>query len=70
MRSLKIVSGFARKDKANISDDDLVALRELAAIMQANNEAELGLAIENLFGLNSVPCFWANESTSTNPPHT
>ena len=41
------VHGFAKKDKANISDDDLVALRELAAIMQAYNEAELGLAIEN-----------------------
>ena len=41
------VHGFAKKDKANISDDDLVALRELAAIMQAYNDAELDRAIEN-----------------------
>jgi hypothetical protein len=41
------VHGFAKKDKANISDDDLVALRELAAIMQAYNDAELDRAIKN-----------------------
>ena len=41
------VHGFAKKDKANISDDDLLALRELAAIMLAYNDAELDQAIEN-----------------------
>ncbi|MEY2701361.1 MAG: hypothetical protein RIQ52_2116 [Pseudomonadota bacterium] len=41
------VHGFAKKDKANISDDDLMMLRELAVIMLAYDDAELELAIEN-----------------------
>ena len=41
------VHGFAKNEQANIDDDELLALRKLAAIMLAYDDAALCRALEN-----------------------
>jgi hypothetical protein len=41
------VHGFAKNEQANIDDDELLALRKLAAIMLAYDDATLCRALEN-----------------------
>lgn len=41
------VHGFAKKDQANIDDDELTALRELAYVMLSYDESAISKAIEN-----------------------
>lgn len=41
------VYGFAKSDRANITQDELAALKELASEMLAYNEAEITKAIES-----------------------
>lgn len=41
------VYGFAKSDRANVSQDELAALKELASEMLAYNEAEITKAIES-----------------------
>lgn len=41
------VHGFAKNERANISDDELVALRKLAEVMLRYDEAALSLALAN-----------------------
>jgi hypothetical protein len=41
------VHGFAKNEQANIDDDELVALRKLAAVMLDYDDAALCRALEN-----------------------
>jgi hypothetical protein len=41
------VHGFAKKDQANIDDDELIALRELASLLLSCDESAISQALEN-----------------------